>query len=104
MAQIGRYNKLKVIRKTGVGYFLDGGEIGDILMPYKYATPDQKVGDVLEVIVYLDQEERPVATTEKPFALIDEFSFLEVVVLLPFGSFLDSGLPTHLFVSLTEKT
>ena len=104
MAQIGRYNKLKVIRKTGVGYFLDGGEIGDILMPYKYATPDQKVGDVLEVIVYLDQEERPVATTEKPFALIDEFAFLEVVDVLPFGAFLDWGLTKQLFVPLAEMT
>lgn len=104
MAQIGRINQLKVIRKTGVGYFLDGGDTGDILMPYKYAKEDQKIGDVVEVIVYLDQEERPIATTEKPLAFMDEFALLEVVDVVPFGAFLDWGLTKQLFVPNAEMT
>ena len=102
MAQLGRINKLKVIRKTNVGFFLDGGELGDILMPYKYAKEGQKEGDEVEVIVYLDHEERPVATTENAHAYIDEFAYLEVVDVVPFGVFLDWGLTKQLFVPIAE--
>ena len=87
--QLGRYNTLKVVRKaykhTGAkvgekeefGLFLDGGDDGEILMPGKYVPDGTEIGDEITAFVYLDQEERPIATTEKPLAQTGEFAFLE---------------------------
>lgn len=104
LAKIGLLNQLKVLRETAIGFYLDGGEHGDILFPYKYAAKDLKVGETAEVIVYLDHEERLIATTETPLAFLNEFAFLEVADIAPFGAFLDWGLTKQLFLPGAEMT
>ena len=64
MIKLGDYNTLKIVKSVDFGLYLDGGEEGEILLPQRYVTKDMKVGDELNVFIYLDQEERPVATTE----------------------------------------
>ena len=67
--QLGKRNQLKVLREKEHGVYLEGGDIGDILLPKRYVPAGTKVGDILDVFLYLDQEERLIATTEHP--LID---------------------------------
>ncbi|MBP5258648.1 MAG: GntR family transcriptional regulator, partial [Prevotella sp.] len=72
------FNTLKVVRKVDFGVYLDGGIDGEELMPQRYVPKGIQIGDEVEVFVYLDQEERIVATTEKPLALVGDFAYLEV--------------------------
>jgi uncharacterized protein len=103
MLEIGKYNKLKVLREVEFGFYLDGFEWGDILMPRRYAAPDCNIDDEVDVMVYLDGEERLIATTEKPFAQVGEVAFLEVKEVNQFGAFLDWGLKKELFVPFAEQ-
>ena len=66
MLRLGDYNTLRIVKSVDFGLYLDGGEEGEILLPQRYVTKDMHVGDEIEVFLYLDQEERPVATTEHP--------------------------------------
>ena len=68
--RLGDYNQLKVVKKVDFGLYLDGGDEGEILLPSRYVPEGSKVGDELTVFIYLDQEERPVATTEHPLAKV----------------------------------
>ena len=70
MATIGRKNTLKVVRDAPPGFYLDGQELGEILLPRRYLPPKLKPGDELGVFVYLDSEDRLVATTETPRAMV----------------------------------
>lgn len=100
--EIGKYNDLEVKTDTSVGVYLtDGGE--DVLLPKRYIIDDLNVGDTIRVFVYLDNESRPVATTEKPFAEIEEFAFLKVKEVNNFGAFLDWGISKDLFVAFSEQ-
>src|SRR5882757_10830177 len=83
MAIIGKRNTLSIIRESAPGLYLDGGELGEILLPGRYIPRDLKQGDTLDVFVYLDSEDRLVATTEKPLATVGEFAFLKVVSVNP---------------------
>ena len=78
MLRLGDYNTLRIVKTVDFGLYLDGGEEGEILLPQRYVTKDMHVGDEIEVFLYLDQEERPVATTERPYAKVGEFAYLEV--------------------------
>ncbi len=107
--KIGEYNTLKVkelARREGVGevfgLYLEGGDEGDILMPQKYVPEGTKPGDMVECFVYLDQEERPVATTEEPLAKVGEFAYLECSWVNEYGAFLDWGLTKDLFCPFRE--
>ena len=100
---LGDYNLLKVVKKSDYGVYLDGGADGDILMPKKYVPHGCRIGDELEVFVYLDNEERPVATTEKPFARVGEFAYLEVGWVNEFGAFLKWGVMKDLFCPFREQ-
>jgi uncharacterized protein len=102
MLALGRINLLKINRRTDNGLYLDGGADGEVLMPNKYVTSEMHMGDTVEVFVYLDGEERPVATTEKPFAFINEFVKLRVVDVTPHGAFLDWGVVKQLFLPYGE--
>jgi predicted RNA-binding protein (virulence factor B family) len=101
--KIGQMNDLEVLREVDFGFYLDGGEeFGDILIPRRYAPKNCKPGDILHVIVYNDSEDRLIATTETPFAVVGEFAILKVISLSPIGAFLDWGLSKDLLLPLGE--
>lgn len=101
--ELGKINRLKVVKRVDFGFYLDGGIEGEILLPMKLAPADCKVGDELEVFIYLDSEERLIATTEEPKAKVGDFAFLQVAWVNNFGAFLDWGLLKDLFVPFREQ-
>ena len=103
MVEIGKINTLAYVRETENGVYLDGNEHGEILMPQKFVTPDVKESGFAAVLVYSDSEDRLVATTETPLAMVGDFAFLEVKSNSKFGSFLDWGLPKDLLVPFREQ-
>ena len=103
MADLGRYNTLPILRRTDFGVFLDGGELGDILLPRKYVTDSMQVGEQLKVFLYTDSEDRLVATTLEPRAQVGECAYLKVVSTNHYGAFLDWGLPKDLLVPFSEQ-
>jgi uncharacterized protein len=103
MAEIGKWNKLVVLKELDFGVYLDGQEQGEILMPIRYVPKDLKIGDIVDVFIYLDSEDRIIATTEKPFAEVGDFALLEVVSVSGIGAFLDWGLMKDLFVPFREQ-
>lgn len=103
MAEIGKINILKVVRETDNGVYLDGENLGEILMPRKFVTDEVKESQEAEVFIYTDSEDRLVATTETPLAKVGEFAFLKVVSTSRFGAFLDWGLAKDLLVPFREQ-
>lgn len=103
MAQIGKLNHLEVLKEVDFGIYLDGEELGEILMPKRYVPEGTMPGDFLEAFIYLDSEDRLLATTEKPLAMVDEFALLEVVSVTSVGAFLNWGLPKDLLVPFREQ-
>lgn len=103
MAAIGTLNELEVVKTVDFGVYLDGGQHGEILVPKRYVPENCQVGDLLEVFIYLDSEDRLVATTEKPLAMVGEFAMLKVVEITTFGAFLDWGLLKDLLVPFREQ-
>ena len=99
----GRYNTLKVVKFVDFGVYLDGAEMGEILLPARYVPEECEVGEDLEVFIYLDSEDRIIATTEKPFAQVGEFAFLRVNAVNNVGAFLDWGLMKELLVPFREQ-
>ena len=85
------------------GLYLDGGEEGNILLPNRYVTKDMRIGDEIEVFIYLDQEERTIATTEHPIAKVGEFAYLECAWTNEYGAFLRWGLMKDLFCPFREQ-
>lgn len=115
MIKLGDYNTLKMV-KTAVrdnphayggtetfGIFLDGGKEGDILMPQRYVPEGVKVGDDVRCFVYLDQDERLVATTETPLAKVGDFACLKCTWVNEYGAFLDWGLMKDVFCPFREQ-
>jgi len=104
MITLGDYNTLRIKKRTDFGLYLDGGaEDGNILLPTRYCTPQMHIGDEIEVFLYLDQEERLVATTEHPVAKVGEFACLEVSWTNEYGAFLNWGLMKDLFCPFREQ-
>ncbi len=103
MIQIGKINTLEVIKNVEFGVYLEGDEYGEILLPNKYVPKNTEDGDELDVFIYFDSEDRIIATTEKPYAMVGEFAFLKVVSLSSFGAFLDWGLMKDLLVPFREQ-
>ncbi|MCR9263244.1 MAG: S1-like domain-containing RNA-binding protein [Flavobacteriaceae bacterium] len=104
MIQLGNYNTLKVLRSTSVGLFLGDDEGTEILLPNKYVPEDFKIDMDMEVFCYLDNHERPIATTLKPLIIRNGFAFLEVAEVGEFGAFIDWGVEKHLLVPFKEQT
>jgi predicted RNA-binding protein (virulence factor B family) len=103
MAIIGRRNTLPVVRAAAPGLYLNGGDLGEILLPGRYIPRDLGPGDRLDVFVYLDSEDRLVATTEIPKVMVGEFASLKVVSVHPrVGAFLDWGLAKDLLLPFGE--
>lgn len=103
MIELGNYNKLKIVRDTSVGLFLESETGAEILLPNKYVPKTFEIEDMLNVFCYLDHDERPVATSLEPFTKRNEFGFLKVVEVNQIGAFLDWGLEKHLFVPFAEQ-
>ncbi|KXK38058.1 MAG: RNA binding S1 domain-containing protein [Bacteroidetes bacterium OLB9] len=103
MVHLGRKASLKIERLTDFGFFLDGENKGEILMPKRYITPQMKIGDYVDVFVFLDGEERIVATTETPYAQEGEFGSMRVNKVERVGAFLDWGVSKELLVPFNEQ-
>lgn len=103
MADIGKINTLKVIKLTDFGAYLDGGDLGEILLPNRYMPDDCEEGQDVPVFVYFDSEDRLIATTQTPKGLVDEFVSLKVLQVNQIGAFLDWGLPKDLLVPYNQQ-
>lgn len=103
MINIGQFNTLTITRFTDHGAYVDGGEVGEILVPKAYVTKSMRPGDTLELFVYLDQSERLVATTEQPLAMVGDFAYLEVAWVNEHGAFLNWGVMKDLFVPFRQQ-
>ena len=100
---LGKYNQLEVVKQVDFGVYLNGGDDGEILLPTRYVPEGCKPGDMLNVFIYLDNEERLIATTLQPKVQVDEFACLEVAWVNEYGAFLDWGLMKDLFVPFREQ-
>lgn len=103
MAKIGARANLKVIREKPFGYYLDGGDLGEVLLPRREAPAAPAIGDCLDVFLYNDSEDRPVATLKTPRAMPGQFARLQCVAVTQVGAFLDWGLPKELLVPFREQ-
>lgn len=102
--QLGKKNTLKAAWRVDFGMYLEGGGYeGKILLPERYVPEDLQIGDEIEVFLYLDNEERLVATTLEPKAMVGEFAYLEVAWVNEYGAFLDWGLMKDLFCPFREQ-
>jgi len=103
MLNIGKINKLNVVKKQGADVYLDNGTSGKVLLADKKMSATCQVGDTLEVFVFVDWEGHLAATTKIPFAQVDDIAWLKVVSLNYVGAFLDWGLPKDLLVPFSEQ-
>ncbi|MDX8390540.1 MAG: S1-like domain-containing RNA-binding protein [Mariprofundaceae bacterium] len=103
MVEMGRLNRLKVVKEVDFGLYLEGGELGEILLPSRYIPKDCAIDDEIKVFIYCDSEDRIIATTEKPYVMVGEFACLRVVAVNQVGAFLDWGLPKDLLVPFSEQ-
>lgn len=101
--ELGKYNQLEVVKEVDFGLYLDGGDDGEILLPTRYVPEGCRPGDMLNVFIYLDNEERLIATTLEPLVQVGEFACLEVAWVNEYGAFLDWGLMKDLFVPFREQ-
>ncbi len=102
MKELGKISSLLINRFTANGAYLALREGGEVLLPKSYLKGEEKEGEELEVFVYTDSEDRPVAVTNRPVALLDEFAVMEAKEITDFGAFMDWGLPKDLFVPNSE--
>lgn len=102
-AQPGRFNSLAMLKSTDFGIYLDGGDLGEILMPLKYVPENAAVGDMIGCFVYYDSADRVIATTENPAVQVGECAYLSCVAVTKFGAFLDWGLAKDLLVPFREQ-
>ncbi|UKN02937.1 S1-like domain-containing RNA-binding protein [Paracrocinitomix mangrovi] len=103
MVEIGKINTLKVVKEVDFGLYLDGGEDGEILLPKRYVEEGTEVDHFIDVFIYVDSEDRLIATTEEPLAEVDQFAYLKAVQLTKVGAFLDWGLMKDLLVPFNEQ-
>ncbi|MGV3632180.1 MAG: S1 RNA-binding domain-containing protein [Bacteroidota bacterium] len=103
MLYLGQYNELQILRFTSVGAYLGDEEENDVLLPNKYLEPSFEIGQKLKVFLYLDHDERIVATTETPLLELNTFAYLKAVETTHIGAFLDWGLIKHLFCPFKEQ-
>ena len=101
--QLGKKNILKVLRKVDFGYYLDAEEYDSVLLPKRYAPENLQENDEIEVFIYLDSEDRIIATTETPLAEVGECAYLKAKEVNKYGAYLDWGLPKDLFVPYREQ-
>jgi predicted RNA-binding protein (virulence factor B family) len=103
MAEIGKINNLQVVKILDHGIYLDGGDLGEILMPRRYVPENCQVSDALDVFIYLDSADLLLATTETPYVMVGECAYLKVIDVNQAGAFMDWGLPKDLLVPYGEQ-
>jgi len=103
MLTLGEYHTLQIDRDTPPGLFLKNESGDEVLLPNKYKPEQFEIGDALDVFIYLDHDERPVATNLTPKVKLDEFAMLDCVDVNDYGAFLDWGLEKHMFVPFAEQ-
>jgi len=103
MAMIGERADLRILREQPFGVFLDGGDLGEILLPRREMPPKWALGETVDAFVYRDSEDRLVATLKEPKIKPGQFAYLEVLAVTPVGAFLDWGLPKDLLVPFREQ-
>ncbi len=103
MIKLGDYNTLRVVKRVDFGFYLDGGDEGEILLPKRYVPRGLNIGDDITVFIYLDQDEKLVATTQKPLAKVGEFAWLECAWTNEYGAFLNWELMKDLFCPFREQ-
>lgn len=102
--KIGEYNELRINRMVDFGAYLIDEDTHEVLLPKRYLTPEMKLGDAIKVFVYNDSENRPVATTEVPRAVVGDFALMRVKAVNKVGAFLDWGLTAKdLLVPFSEQ-
>lgn len=101
--ELGKINSLVIDRDTAPGLFLQDEQENDVLLPGKYIPDNYAIGDTLNVFVYLDNEERIIATTLKPFIQLHEFKWLRVSQVTKHGAFVDIGIEKDLFIPFKEQ-
>ncbi|EDM44068.1 hypothetical protein SCB49_10772 [unidentified eubacterium SCB49] len=103
MIKIGEYNTLTILRETEPGLYLGDEEENVVLLPHRYKPESFEIGDEIEVFVYLDYEERPVATNLTPYVHLNDFGYLHCSDVNQYGAFMDWGLQKQLFVPFKEQ-
>jgi predicted RNA-binding protein (virulence factor B family) len=103
MIEIGKLNKLRIVKEVDFGLYLDGEEFGEILLPRRYAPQKFELNTILEVFIYKDSEDRIIATTEIPYVMEGEFALLKTTSVDRYGAFLDWGLMKDLLVPFSEQ-
>ena len=103
LVQLGKYNRLEVVKEVDFGFYLDGGELGEILLPHNSTDLLHVVGDEIEVFLYKDSDDRMIATSKQPLAQVGDITSLKVAALTPVGAFLDWGLEKDLLVPFAEQ-
>lgn len=103
MLQLGQQNTLTILRGTSVGFFLGNEEGDEVLLPHKYIPENALVGQDITVFVYKDYDERPIATTLKPAAEINQFACMRIFDINNIGAFAEWGLEKHLFIPFREQ-
>lgn len=103
MIKLGEHNTLTILRETDPGLYLGDDEENVVLLPHKYKPEEFNIGDKIEVFVYLDNEERPIATTLEPFLLLNTYGYLHCSAVTEYGAFMDWGLEKQLFVPFKEQ-
>lgn len=103
MIKLGRLNRLKVVREVPFGVYLDDGDSDGILLPKREVPEGCRLGDQLQVFVYLDSKDIPIASTRKPRVMVGEFASLKVTDVNRVGAFLDWGMPKELFLPYSEQ-
>jgi len=102
MVNIGKFNKLQIIKQVPFGLYLDGGGV-EILLPKRYVPKGSKLHEFLDVFIFIDSEDRLIATTDKPYAKVDECAYLKVLSVNHIGAFVDWGLTKDLLVPHNEQ-
>ncbi len=103
MIKIGQFNNLKVIKEVPFGVYLDGAEWDDILLPKKVVPEGTQIGDTLKVFLYFDSEDKLIATTREPRAVLGSCAYMKVIDVNRVGAFLDWGLDKDLLVPIPEQ-
>lgn len=103
MAKVGILNTLPIVKKVEFGLYLNGGDLGEILLPARYAPKKWELDEEIEVFIYRDSEDRLIATTDTPYCEVGQCAHLKVTSSSSYGAFMDWGLPKDLLVPFKEQ-